>query len=137
MINQRKINVIGSSASPTTLPSSFGATAQLTIACGGVNAIDFNLAFAASAANSTVEWKYEFSNDGTYFSGEDVASVSGNTYTHDAAAGLHQWTPGSVATHYKNVQLSSLNCLYVRVSARYINAGGTLWMEALLNEELT
>jgi hypothetical protein len=136
MINQRKINVIGNSTTAVTLPSTYGSTARLTIDCGGIDKIDFNLKFTASAANSTVEWKYEFSNDGTNFYGEDVAGVSGNAFTHHANAAIHQWTPGSAAAHYKNVQLSGLNCLKVRVSARYITAVGTLWMEAILNESI-
>jgi hypothetical protein len=136
MINQRKINVIGSSTTATTLPAAYGSTARLIIDCGGIDKIDFNLKFTASAANSTIEWKYEFSNDGTNFYGEDVAGVSGNTFTHDPDAAIHQWTPGLAAAHYKNVSLNGLNCLKVRVSARYVNVGGTLWMEAVLNESI-
>jgi len=128
------INVIGTQASPASLTTDYTDN-MLTITCDGMESVDLNLYFTSSAANSTLVWKVEFSNDNSYFFGEDALSVSGSTVTHSATQVEHQWTPGSTGIKYKNLTISNIGVKYLKLSFKYDTAGGTLWAEGRLKEK--
>lgn len=131
-----RINAIGTQASPSALTTAYTGNTK-TLDTGGADSIDLNLYFTPSATNSTLLMKVEFSDDGTYFFGEDIKSIATDKVTHSPSDGYHEWTPGVATLSQKNIQISNISCKYVKISFKYDTAGGTLWCQSIIREKIT
>lgn len=133
MYTLQRVDVIGDSATPIALTTAYTGNTK-TLDVEGIDSITLNLKFTAAAANSIIQWKYEYSHDGVNFFGEDITITDTAKSTHSPAAAYHQWTPGSAAAHNKTVTINPIDCKKIKLSFQYNTAGGTLWAEALKKE---
>ncbi len=117
------------------------ATTTYTYSTWNVDQLNVALIFRAASPASALNWKYEYSNNGSDWFGEDQVTVTTNILNaHSSTTPVHSYIPGNISTttatttNYKMITFPNAASVWKRIvfSVPAGSAAGAVWAEATL-----
>jgi len=110
--------------------------ATTTFATVGVDLISLNIQFTGSSTDSTLNWRYEFSDDFQEWFGEDLIQASTTSIAHSSTTVAHSWNPQTTSKVRKSVSIDPIASRFMRVIFFTTNSTSSVWFRVALKSEL-
>lgn len=123
--------VTNGTTTPTFLTAA-AATTTFTALIPQANSVSLNLQVAASSTSSVITFRESFSYNGIDWYQEDLPTTSGAVTTHPALGITHTWTPGTVATTSRSLNLQTHAAKYVQIGFQATGANASIYPQLII-----